>query len=84
MMTVGQAHLGLRNMPIERVKAYFQSFGLASRIQEFEDSSATAELAAQALRCEPSRVAKTLSFWVGERSILIVIAGYQKASNSKF
>lgn len=52
-------------MSIERVKTYFQTLGIENRIQEFETSSATVALAAEALRCEESRIAKTLSFHVG-------------------
>ena len=51
-------------MSIERVKTYFKKFGMEERIQEFEVSSATVELAAKALHCEPQRIAKTLSFMV--------------------
>lgn len=57
-------------MSIEKVKAYFNQYGMAGRVQEFEVSSATVELAAQALNCEPCRIAKTLSFvvnWNNER-----------------
>ena len=51
-------------MSIEKVRAYFEGFGIAGRIREFDVSSATVELAAQALGCEPCRIATTLSFWV--------------------
>ena len=49
-------------MAIDKVKAYFRQFGMEERIQEFDTSSATVELAAAALHCEPQRIAKTLSF----------------------
>lgn len=71
-------------MAIEQVKAYFEQFGLAERIQEFEVSSATVELAAAALKCEPRRIAKTLSFMVDGRPILIVAAGDAKIDNPKY
>ncbi len=71
-------------MSIEKVKAYFASVGLLDRIQEFEVSSATVALAAEALRCEPARIAKTLSFEKGEGAILIVAAGDAKVDNPKF
>ncbi len=71
-------------MSIEKVKAYFASVGLAERIQEFDVSSATVALAAEALRCEPARIAKTLSFAAGEGAILIVAAGDAKVDNPKF
>ena len=71
-------------MAIERVKDYFRKYGIEDRIQEFEVSSATVELAAQALQCEPSRIAKTLSFMVEEKVILIVTAGDTKIDNAKY
>ena len=49
-------------MAIERVRAYFREHGMEDRVREFEVSSATVELAAAALNCEPKRIAKTLSF----------------------
>ena len=52
-------------MAIDKVRDYFGQFGMEGRIREFEVSSATVELAAQALSCEPARIAKTLSFLVG-------------------
>ena len=54
------------------------------RILEFDQSSATVELAAQAVGCEGARIAKTLAFAVGERTILIVAAGDAKVDNPKF
>ena len=71
-------------MSIEKVRAYFASVGLAERIREFEVSSATVALAAEALGVEPGRIAKTLSFVSGEGAILIVAAGDAKVDNPKF
>ena len=71
-------------MSIEKVKAYFNQYGMAGRVQEFEVSSATVELAAQALNCEPCRIAKTLSFMVDGHAILIVAAGDAKIDNPKY
>ena len=71
-------------MSIEKVKEYFKKFGIESRIQEFDVSSATVELAAKALNCEPERIAKSLSFMVNEKPTIIVVAGNVKVSNSKF
>ena len=71
-------------MSIERVKAYFAAAGLADRVREFEVSSATVELAAQALGCEGKRIAKTLSFLVDGGCVLIVAAGDAKIDNPKF
>ena len=71
-------------MAIEAVKAFFETYGIAERIREFDSSSATVELAAQAVGCEPCRIAKTLSFSVGGAPILIVTAGDVKVDNSKY
>ena len=71
-------------MAIERVRSFFRERGIEERIQEFEVSSATVQLAAQALNCEPCRIAKTLSFMVQDAPILIVAAGDAKIDNSKF
>lgn len=71
-------------MAIEKVKAYFRQYNLADRVQEFEMSSATVELAAQALHCEPCRIAKTLSFMADGHAILIVTAGDARIDNAKY
>ncbi len=71
-------------MAIEKVRAYFNQYGIADRVQEFDVSSATVELAAQALHCEPCRIAKTLSFMVDGHAILIVTAGDAKVDNPKY
>ena len=71
-------------MSIEKVKAYFAEYGMENRILEFPVSSATVELAAQALNCEPKRIAKTLSFRVGEQAILVVAAGDARVDNAKY
>ena len=71
-------------MAIEKVRAYFDQYGMADRVREFDVSSATVELAAQALHCEPYRIAKTLSFLVDGHGILIVAAGDAKIDNPKY
>lgn len=71
-------------MAIEKVRTYFSKFGMEERIQEFNVSSATVELAAEALHCEPCRIAKSLSFMVNETPVLIVAAGDAKVDNAKF
>ncbi len=71
-------------MAIERVKTYFKQYGMEEKIREFDVSSATVELAAQALSCEPARIAKTLSFMVDGHAILIVAAGDVKIDNHKY
>ena len=71
-------------MAIEKVITYFEAVGMADRIKQFEVSSATVELAAQARGCEGARIAKTLSFLVDEKAVLIVTAGDMKIDNPKF
>ena len=71
-------------MSIEKVKAYFSQYDMADRVREFEVSSATVELAAQALNCESCRIAKTLSFMVDGHAVLIVAAGDAKIDNPKY
>ncbi len=71
-------------MAIGRVKAYFSQYGMENNIREFDVSSATVELAATALHCEPQRIAKTLSFLVDEDAVLVVTAGDAKIDNSKY
>ena len=71
-------------MAIEKVREYFKKFGIEDRIREFNVSSATVELAAKALGCEPCRIAKTLSFDVQGGAVLVVCAGDAKISNPKF
>lgn len=71
-------------MSIEKVKNYFKKFGLENRIIEFDTSSATVELAAAALHCQPERIAKSLSFLLKEKAIIIVTAGDVKIDNKKF
>ncbi|KOA19161.1 proline--tRNA ligase [Clostridium homopropionicum DSM 5847] len=71
-------------MAIEEVREYFNKWDMADKILEFDVSSATVELAAQAVGCEPKRIAKTLSFMVDGKAILIVVAGDAKIDNSKY
>lgn len=71
-------------MSIEKARAYLAQFGLEKRIKEFTVSSATVELAAVAVGCEPARICKTLSFWVKETPILILAAGDIKIDNHKY
>lgn len=71
-------------MSIEKVKAYFEKYGVGDRVREFDVSSATVELAAQALGCEPCRIAKTLSFLVEEKAVLVVAAGDARIDNPKY
>ena len=71
-------------MAIEKVRSLFSELGIDHRILEFSVSSATVELAAQALGCDPQRIAKTLSFKTEDSCVLIVAAGDVKVDNSKF
>ena len=71
-------------MSIEKGREYFRQFGMEDRVREFEVSSATVELAAQALGVEGARIAKTLSFMVGEQPLLILMAGDVKVDNPKY
>lgn len=71
-------------MAIEKVREYFKQFNIEDKIQEFNVSSATVELASKALNCEPARIAKSLSFIVLDKPLIIVVAGNVKISNSKF
>ena len=75
---------GVREMSIEKVRNYFKDFGLEDRIREFDTSSATVELAAAALNCQPERIAKSLSFIVKDKTVIIVTAGDVKIDNKKF
>ncbi|MBQ4424305.1 MAG: YbaK/EbsC family protein [Lachnospiraceae bacterium] len=71
-------------MAIEIVKEFFSAYGMADRVREFDVSSATVELAARALGCEPCRIAKTLSFLVKGKAVLIVTAGDVKIDNARY
>ena len=71
-------------MTIEKVRNFFKAFNMEERIQEFAVSSATVELAAQALNCEPCRIAKSLAFIADEKPILVVAAGDARIDNGKY
>ena len=71
-------------MAIDKVKEYFKQYNIEDRIQEFDVSSATVELAAMALGCEGKRIAKTLSFLVDNKALLVVAAGDAKVDNPKY
>lgn len=72
-------------MSIEKVRKYFSEFGIENKILEFPVSSATVELAAEALGCAPERIAKTISFYGnGGEVILIAAAGDAKIDNKRF
>ena len=71
-------------MSLEKVLTYFDTVGMKDRVKVFDQSSATVELAATAVGCEPARIAKTMSFLLGEQAILIVTAGDTKIDNKKY
>lgn len=71
-------------MSIEQVKDYLTACGLEGRVREFDESSATVELAAHAVGCEPSHIAKTMSFLIDGKPVLIVLAGDARVDNPKF
>lgn len=71
-------------MSAEKAKSHLEKFGFGDRIQFFDQSSATVELAAQALGCEPARIAKSLTFLVNEKPVMIVAAGDVKIDNAKY
>ena len=71
-------------MAIEKVRDFFRGFGMEDRIMEFDVSSATVDLAAQALGCDPCRIAKSLSFITPDGPILVVAAGDAKIDNPKY
>ena len=71
-------------MSLERAKEYLAEKGYADHVIELEDSSATVQLAAQALGVEPGMIAKTMSFLIGEEAILILTEGTAKVDNRKY
>ena len=71
-------------MAIEKAKEFFRERGMEDRVLEFDASSATVELAAAAVGCEPARIAKTLSFHVDGQVALVVAAGDARIDNQKF
>ena len=71
-------------MSIEKGRAYFRSLGLEDRVQEFDVSSATVELAAKAVGVANARIAKSLSFMKGDDPRIVVVAGDARVDNHKF
>lgn len=71
-------------MSIDKVRKYLKQFNFEDKILEFNSSSATVTLAAETLNCEPGRIAKTMSFLINDKPILIVLAGDIKIDNSKY
>lgn len=71
-------------MAIENVRNFFKQYNMDTQIQEFAVSSATVDLAAEALGCKTERIAKTLSFLVNGQAVLVVTSGEAKIDNKKF
>ncbi|MEA4927314.1 MAG: YbaK/EbsC family protein [Candidatus Limiplasma sp.] len=71
-------------MGLESVLPHLAAFGFADRVMTFQNSSATVELAAQCVGCQPAQIAKTLSFRTAEGAMLIVAAGDAKIDNAKY
>lgn len=71
-------------MAIEKVKEYFKKFGIEDKVSEFDVSSATVELAAQAIGCEAKQIAKTMSFIVEDKPVLVTMSGDARIANPKF
>ncbi len=71
-------------MSIERAREHLKKWNLDHRIMEFDVSSATVELAAKAVNCEPERIAKSMAFIIGNKCILIVTAGDARIDNKKY
>ena len=71
-------------MALEQAKKYLTEKGYADRIIELEESSATVQLAAEALGVEPGMIAKTMSFLQGEQPVLILTEGTARIDNRKY
>lgn len=71
-------------MSLERAKEYLKKYGLDNKIMEFNVPSATVEEAAKAINCREEEIAKTLSFIIEDKPILIVVSGDSKVDNSKY
>ena len=71
-------------MAVEKVKKFFAELGEPNRVIEFAESTATSEEAAQVLKCEVGRIAKTISVFVDKKPVLILLSGDMKLDNKKF
>ena len=71
-------------MSAERVREHLKKWNAQDRILEFPVSSATVELAAEAAGCEPARIAKSLTFSIGDRTVMVVAAGDARIDNGKY
>lgn len=71
-------------MSIEKVKEYLSQWGLDNKVMEFTVSSATVQLAAEAVGVEPGRIAKSLTFAAADKTVMIVAAGDARIDNAKY
>lgn len=71
-------------MSVEKAKEHIEKYGFGERVRVFEQSSATVELAAQALGCAPALIAKSLTFSVNGEPVMIVTSGDTKIDNAKY
>ena len=71
-------------MSVEKVKEFFEGTELSGKVIELSESSATVELAAHALNTEEDKIAKTLSYLVDEKPIVIVVSGLSRVDNKKY
>ena len=71
-------------MSFDVAYAHLEKLGLVDRVHTFTESTATVELAAEQLGCEPARIAKSMAFLTDEGPILVLAAGDVKVDNRKF
>ena len=75
---------GEKIMSFEKARNYLKKYGLDNNVMEFSVSTATVEEAAKAINCKEQEIAKTLSFIVEEKPILIVVSGDSRVDNGKY
>ncbi len=71
-------------MAFDKAKEHLRKYAMDGRVMEFDVSSATVGEAAKAVGSSEGEIAKTLSFLVDEKPILIVVAGDCKIDNAKY
>ena len=71
-------------MSIEKAKKYLEQYGLSDRVMEFTVSSATVKDAAIAVGCSEDEIAKSLTFLVDDKAIMIIVSGNSKIDNAKY
>lgn len=71
-------------MASDIVKQYLKSIGLEHTIELHTGSIDTVEHAAQQISCTEAEIAKTLSFLVDEKPVIVVMAGDARVNSSKF